>query len=61
MKEPEMFQIAGWINEAIEKHADDAGLAAIHDEVRALCTAFPVPGIEWASSDVYVPELAFSN
>ena len=52
MKEPEMLQIAGWINEAISKHADDEGLAAIHDEVRELCAAFPVPGIEWDESDV---------
>lgn len=45
MKEPEMKQIARWIDRALSHHTDDAKLAAIHDEVRELCAGFPVPGI----------------
>ncbi len=45
MKEPEMAHVARWISDAIDHHTDDAKLTSIHDEVRELCSGFPVPGI----------------
>jgi glycine hydroxymethyltransferase len=42
MKEPEMKQIAGWIDRAIMSHSDDAALSAIHTEVKALTAQFPL-------------------
>ncbi len=45
MKEPEMRRIAGWINTVVEHHGNDEKLASIHDEVRAFCVGYPVPGI----------------
>ena len=50
MKEPEMKQIAGWIDTAIENHGNDEKLSSIHDEVRELCAGFPVPGISTAGA-----------
>ena len=41
MKEPEMKVIAGLVDRAVQKRADDAGLAAIKSEVRELCARFP--------------------
>lgn len=46
MKEAEMDLVAGWIDRAIANHADDARLAEIREEVRALSVQFPVPGIK---------------
>jgi glycine hydroxymethyltransferase len=43
MKEAEMDQIADWIDEAITAHTDDAKLAKIHDAVKAMVEAFPLP------------------
>ena len=42
MKEPEMRMIADLIQRALALVGDDAGLAAIAAEVRALCERFPV-------------------
>ncbi len=41
MKESEMKSIAGLVDRAIQKRADDAALAAIKSEVRDLCARFP--------------------
>ncbi len=42
LKEPEMAQIAAWINRAIEQRADSKVLATIRSEVRSLCARFPL-------------------
>ncbi len=41
MGEPEMVAIAGLIARALRHRADDAELAAVHDEVATLCSKFP--------------------
>ncbi|MEK6760163.1 MAG: serine hydroxymethyltransferase [Deltaproteobacteria bacterium] len=41
MKEAEMKQVAGLVDRAIDKRADDAALVAIKSEVRELCARFP--------------------
>lgn len=38
----EMQQVAGWIRETFEKHADDSGLAAIGAEVKKMSKRFPL-------------------
>jgi glycine hydroxymethyltransferase len=43
MKEKEIKIIAGWINKAIENHADEKALANLHKEVIKLCKKFPLP------------------
>ena len=50
-----MAHIARWINEAIENYDNEEKLAAIHNEVRELCTGFPVPGITPGSSKLEGP------
>jgi glycine hydroxymethyltransferase len=42
LKEEHMDMIAGWIERVIDALDDDAALAAIRGEVRALCERFPV-------------------
>ena len=42
MKEAEMDHIADLIARALRRVGDERGLAAIGDEVRALCQQFPV-------------------
>jgi len=42
MREPEMVQIADVIARALQHVGDDAALAAIGDEVAALCRRFPI-------------------
>lgn len=44
MKEDEMDTVAGWITEAFENHDNDAVLSRIKNEVKDLCTNFPVYG-----------------
>jgi len=44
MKEDEMDTVADWITEAFENHDNDAVLSRIKDEVKDLCTKFPVYG-----------------
>lgn len=44
MKESEMEQIAGWIDQAIAGRGDDKKLAAIHAKVKELTKQFPLPG-----------------
>ena len=46
LKETEMKEVARWMVEAMRSHADTSRLHALHDEVRALCRRFPVPGLD---------------
>ncbi len=43
MKEPEMEKIAEWIDDAIKNHKNSKELKAIHVQVKALCSKFPLP------------------
>lgn len=45
MKEPEMKQVADFINDALAHHKDDDHLSDIKGKVKELCSNFPVPGI----------------
>lgn len=56
MKEDEMRQLAGWIVRALKNHGDEAALRAIGQEVEAMCSQFPVPGI--AASGIAAPTIA---
>ena len=42
MKEPEMCQIANWIDLALNGHGDDNKLRTIKSEVVKLCTTYPI-------------------
>jgi glycine hydroxymethyltransferase len=42
LREPEMRQIAAWMARALEHAGDAAALAAVRDEVRALCARYPL-------------------
>jgi glycine hydroxymethyltransferase len=46
LKETQMSQLADWMVQALRSSGDEAKLRAIHEEVRALCLQFPVPGLE---------------
>ncbi len=41
MAEPEMEQVAGWLDRVLEAPEDEARALAVADEVRALCRRFP--------------------
>ena len=43
MREPEMAQIAAWIDHAVTSGGDEAVLANIREEVREFCAGFPLP------------------
>ncbi len=43
---PEMKKIAAWMDAVAGKTGDEAFLAATAKEVEALCSSFPVPGID---------------
>ena len=45
MKEPEMQQIAAWMDAVVSAPTDAALHAQIAGEVRELCAKFPAPGI----------------
>jgi glycine hydroxymethyltransferase len=45
MGEPEMEQIANWIDAVIGKPEDEALQARVAGEVRELCAGFPAPGL----------------
>jgi len=45
MREPEMKQIAAWMDRAITAPTDAAAHAAIAGEIAELCAKFPAPGI----------------
>jgi glycine hydroxymethyltransferase len=42
MREAEMRQVAGWMARALEHAGDPAALAAVREEVRALCARYPL-------------------
>jgi len=44
MKEPEMEQVANWIDTAINAHGEDVKLEKIHAEIKEFAKAFPLPG-----------------
>ena len=46
MKEPEMENIARWINEVIANVGNEEVLARVKEEVKEMCLKFPVPGIK---------------
>ncbi len=46
MKEAEMEILGNFMLKAIEKRADESGLWKLHEEVKAFCKTFPVPGIK---------------
>ena len=56
MKEGEMRQLAGWIVRALKNHGDEAALLTIGQEVEAMCSQFPVPGI--AAPGIAAPTIA---
>jgi glycine hydroxymethyltransferase len=45
MKEAEMHRAAEWMVEAMRAHSNHERLAELHEQVRALCRRFPVPGL----------------
>ncbi len=45
MKEPEMARIAAWIDQVVSTPSDDALIAGIAAEVKALCATLPAPGL----------------
>lgn len=44
MKEPEMVQIAEWIDKAVNSRADDKLLKKLSDEIKDFVKQFPLPG-----------------
>lgn len=49
MGRDEMVQLAAWMDQVVAAPDDDAAIARIAQEVKALCTDFPPPGIRLAS------------
>ena len=45
MREPEMRQIAAWMDQVVSAPADPALHERIAGEVHELCAKFPAPGI----------------
>jgi glycine hydroxymethyltransferase len=45
MGEPEMKQIAGWMDEVVQAPGDEARIARIAKDVTDTCARFPAPGI----------------
>ena len=45
MKEADMETLGGFMAKAVEKRADNAAIAALHEKVKTFCRKFPVPGI----------------
>ncbi|MGH7224207.1 MAG: hypothetical protein ACRELF_13330, partial [Gemmataceae bacterium] len=43
MREPEMRQIAAWIDEVLANPEDTAGQSRVRQQVRQLCQQFPAP------------------
>lgn len=46
LKEAQMSQVAEWMVQAMRSPTDEAKLLALHEEVRAMCKQFPVPGLD---------------
>jgi glycine/serine hydroxymethyltransferase len=51
MREPEMDQIADLIARALSRIGDEKALAAIADDVTALCRRFPLYPTHWSDAD----------
>ena len=45
MKEADMETLGRFMLDAVAKRADEAAVRSLHEEVRAFCRRFPVPGI----------------
>jgi glycine hydroxymethyltransferase len=45
MKEDDMDRLVSYMLKAIEKREDPSAIKALHEEVKAFCLQFPVPGI----------------
>jgi glycine hydroxymethyltransferase len=45
MREPEMRQLAAWMDSVVAKIDDEAHLDGVAGEVRELCSEFPAPGL----------------
>ena len=45
MKEKEIETLVRFMHSAVERRSDDVAIAALHEEVKAFCRNFPVPGI----------------
>ena len=45
MKEPEMAQIADWIDEVVSSPEDEDLAKKVSGEIKELCAAFPAPGV----------------
>ncbi|MFO0971221.1 MAG: serine hydroxymethyltransferase [Candidatus Saccharimonadales bacterium] len=43
MKDAEMSQVAGWIDQALTQHEDEAHLSKIHQAITEFCKQFPLP------------------
>ncbi|MFZ1324105.1 MAG: serine hydroxymethyltransferase [Candidatus Saccharimonadales bacterium] len=43
MREEHMVQVAGWIEQAVKQHKDEAALSKLHEEITAFAAAFPLP------------------
>ncbi|HBA59357.1 MAG TPA: serine hydroxymethyltransferase, partial [Elusimicrobia bacterium] len=47
LKDKDMATVAGFIDEAVKAHADDKALKGIKEQVKQLCSKFPMyPGFE---------------
>jgi glycine hydroxymethyltransferase len=45
MGRDEMLKLAGWIDQVVASHTDEAVIKKVAGEVRALCDKFPAPGL----------------
>ena len=45
MREADVEKLGAFMLQAIEQRADDSALEYLHEEVKAFCLKFPVPGI----------------
>lgn len=50
MKEPEMQQIARWMDRIIKHHDDESVLDATRNEIAEYCRSFPAPGLPESDS-----------
>jgi glycine hydroxymethyltransferase len=50
MKEADMETLGAFMLKAIEKRGDAAALKTLHEDVKAFCRKFPVPGISTVSA-----------
>jgi glycine hydroxymethyltransferase len=43
LREPQMVQVAGWLDRVMGSKGDGAECAAVRGEIREFCTRFPMP------------------